>query len=63
MTAMPTTTSERTGVSALPAETTGLVVGGGPIGLITSILLDLYGIDPQWSSAARTSNRHRRPTS
>ncbi len=45
MSTSTTAVTSSNALDALPAETTVLVVGGGPIGLITSILLTRYGID------------------
>ncbi len=42
---MGTTTTTATGLDALPDRTTVLVVGGGPVGLVASLLLARQGID------------------
>lgn len=60
-----TSTAAPTGLAAVPARTTVLVVGGGPVGLATSLLLTQQGIDhvvverrvgPQPAPAAHVTN-------
>jgi len=43
--AVATPTAEADGIGGLPGRTTVLVVGGGPVGLVASVLLARQGID------------------